>query len=126
MIDHVSLAVRNLPASAAFFEQVLQPLGMTRLVDRQTSVGFGKTYPEIWLNARPSGAPQSPDTGHHVCLRARTESAVIAFHAAALRHGGASAGEPGPRQAALTPYFAAFVFDLDGNKIEAASFPKPA
>jgi hypothetical protein len=58
-----------------------------------------------------------------VALRAGSEEAVRAFHAAALAGGGSSDGEPGPRQAAMTTYFGAFVLDLDGNKLEALSFP---
>jgi catechol 2,3-dioxygenase-like lactoylglutathione lyase family enzyme len=124
MIDHISLAVRNLSASADFYEQVLAPLGLKRLVQREATVGFGKAYPEFWLNARPGGASVPETTGAHICLRAPDEAAVRAFHAAALRLGGKSAGDPGPRQAAMTTYFGAFIFDLDGNRVEAVTFPK--
>lgn len=123
MIDHVSLQVRDLEKAALFYEGVLAPLGYRRLVDRETQVGFGKRYPEIWLNARPQGPTASPDTGAHLCLRAPAEAAVRAFHAAAMEGGGRDDGAPGPRQAAMTPYFAAFIRDLDGNRVEAASFP---
>jgi catechol 2,3-dioxygenase-like lactoylglutathione lyase family enzyme len=124
MIDHVSVAVRDLARSAAFYERVLAPLGYTKLVERPASVGFGKKYPEVWLNLRVdmSVAPANP--GSHVALRAASEDAVRAFHAAALSGGGASAGDPCQRQAAMTTYFGAFVLDLDGNKLEAVSFPK--
>jgi catechol 2,3-dioxygenase-like lactoylglutathione lyase family enzyme len=125
MIDHISLAVADLARSAAFYEAVLAPLGLTKLVERESAtVGFGKRYPEFWLNARPGVAPQPETTGTHICLRAPSEGAVRAFHDAALAHGGKDAGVPGPRQAAFTTYFGAFIFDLDGNKIEAVSFPQ--
>ena len=122
MIDHLSLGVSDLKRSAAFYDVVLEPLGYRRIVDLESRVGFGKRYPEIWLNARPAMTAVEGD-GYHVCLRARTEEAVRQFHAAALGNGGRSDGEPGPRQAALTTYFGAFIRDLDGNKLEAASFP---
>ncbi|UTW53493.1 VOC family protein [bacterium SCSIO 12827] len=122
MIDHISIAVSDLARSAAFYEAVLEPLGLTRLVDRPHTVGFGKRYPEFWLNARPGLVAAGADTGMHVCLRARTTAAVAAFHAAALAGGGADAGAPGMRDASMGSYFAAFIHDLDGNKIEAASF----
>lgn len=125
MIDHVSIAVRDLAAAAAFYEPVLAPLGLARLVTRERTVGFGKRYPEFWLNLREGLAPVEPDTGCHVCLRAPDEAAVRAFHAAALGSGGADAGAPGPREAAVTTYYGAFVHDLDGNKIEAVTFPRP-
>jgi catechol 2,3-dioxygenase-like lactoylglutathione lyase family enzyme len=122
MIDHVSIAVRDLAAGAAFYETVLAPLGYARLVDRPDTVGFGKKYPEFWLNHRPAMAPAAADTGAHVCLRARDAAAVDAFHAAAVRAGAACDGAPGPRQGAMQTYYAAFVRDADGNKLEVATF----
>jgi catechol 2,3-dioxygenase-like lactoylglutathione lyase family enzyme len=125
MIDHVSIAVSNLAKSAAFYEAVLAPLELAMLVDRSpATVGFGRKYPEFWLNAREGLAPQPETTGTHICLRAPSEDAVRAFYAAALAHGGKSAGDPGPRQVAFTTYYGAFIFDPDGNKIEAVFFPK--
>jgi catechol 2,3-dioxygenase-like lactoylglutathione lyase family enzyme len=125
MIDHVSLAVADLKRSAAFYENVLAPLELTKLVERgDATAGFGKRYPELWLNARPGIAPQPETAGAHICLRAPSEDAVRAFHAAALASGGKDAGAPGPRQAVFTTYFGAFILDPDGNKIEAVSFPR--
>ena len=125
MIDHVSVPVRDLAASAAFYERLLAPLGLARLVERPATIGFGKKYPEFWLNLRPEMPPIPVDTGMHVCLRAPSEDAVRAFHALALEHGGRSDGEPRQRQAAMTTYYGAFIKDLDGNKIEAVTFPAP-
>ena len=124
MIDHVSLSVADLMKSAAFYARVLEPLGLTRLVERAGTVGFGKTYPEFWLNAREGLVPQPETTGTHVALRARSEDAVRAFHAAALAAGGKDAGASGPRRGAMTTYFGAFILDPDGNKIEAVNFPR--
>src|SRR5215472_3764211 len=124
MIDHVSIAVRDLQASARLYERILAPLGLTRLVERPATIGFGKRYPEFWLNLRPSIAAVAADTCCHVCLRAADETAVRAFHETALSLGCTSAGDPGPRQAAMTTYFGAFIYDLDGNKIEAVTFPR--
>ena len=123
MIDHVSVAVGDITRSTAFYERVLEALGLRKIVDRGASVGFGKTYPEIWLNLREELAPQPETTGIHIALRAKSEDAVNAFHAAALAHGGKCAGAPGARQAALTTYHGAFIFDPDGNKLEAVHFP---
>jgi len=123
MIDHVSLSVRDLGAATAFYERLLAPLGYAKLLERATTVGFGKKYPELWLNLRSDMTTVPSNPGAHVALRAGSEDAVRAFHAAALAAGGASDGEPGPRQAAMTTYFGAFVLDLDGNKIEALAFP---
>ena len=124
MIDHVSVSVRDLAAAAQFYERVLAPLGYARLVERPGTVGFGKKYPEVWLNLRADRAPAPANPGAHVALRAGSEEAVRAFHTAAIAGGGTSDGEPGPRQAAITTYFGAFIRDLDGNKLEALSFPR--
>jgi catechol 2,3-dioxygenase-like lactoylglutathione lyase family enzyme len=124
MIDHVSIAVRDLHASAKVFERILAPLGLTRLVERPATIGFGKRYPEFWLNLRAGMTTVAADTGCHVCLRAPDEAAVRAFHAAALALGCINAGDPGSRAAAMTTYFGAFIYDLDGNKIEAVTFPR--
>src|SRR5215469_15445428 len=124
MIDHVSLAVRDLGASASAYEKILAVLGMRRVVERAGSVGFGKTYPGLWLNERKGTAPLPADTGHHTCLRAPDEAAVNAFHRIALQQGCSDAGAPGPRQGAMTGYYGAFIQDRDGNKLEAATFPR--
>jgi catechol 2,3-dioxygenase-like lactoylglutathione lyase family enzyme len=126
MLDHASIAVRDLAASAAVYARILAPLGLRQLVERPATVGFGKAYPEFWLNARPNMVRVANDTGSHLCLRAPDEAAVRAFHAVALELGCTSAGDPGLRQAAMTTYFGAFIYDLDGNKIEAVTFPKKA
>ena len=122
MIDHISIAVSDLQASAAFYEAVLAPLGLMRLVERPATIGFGKRYAEFWLNARPGMQPVADGTGVHICLRARTKEAVQAFHAAALANGGRCDSAPGMRDASTAPYYAAFILDPDGNKIEAATF----
>ena len=121
MIDHISLPVRDLATAARFYAVVLAPLGYVQLVERPHTVGFGKTYPEFWLNHRPE-LTLDPDTGVHVALRASNEEAVRAFHAAALELGAVSDGAPGPRAAAQTTYYGAFIRDPDGNRVEAVSF----
>jgi len=120
MIDHVSVAVRDLAVSARFYEAVLATLGFTRLEVRPTTVGYGKTYPEFWINLR--GAMTSAGDGAHVCFRARATAMVDAFHAAALTNGGADDGKPGLRPQHGDGYYAAFIRDPDGNRIEAVTF----
>ncbi|MDF1854093.1 VOC family protein [Pseudooceanicola sp.] len=126
MIDHISVAVRDLRIARDFYDKVLKSLNYTVLAERPHTVGFGKRYPEFWLNHRPDMGPVPGDTGVHICLRAPSKAAVQAFHAAALAAGGQSDGAPGPRQGEMTGYYGAFIKDPDGNKIEAVSFPAPA
>ena len=124
MIDHVSIPVRDLGRSADFYEAVLRQIGFARLIERRSTVGSGKRYPEFWLNARPAMQAVSEDTGNHVCLRAPTQHAVKAFHETALESGGRDAGAPGFRKVSTTVYYGAFIFDPDGNKVEAVTFPQ--
>ena len=123
MIDHISVGVSDLQRSARFYEVTLATLGLSRLVTRPATVGFGKNYPEFWINLRKAMAPVAEGSGSHICLRAKSTSEVDAFHAAALRAGGRSDGAPGLRPHDRVRYYAAFVTDPDGNRIEAVTFP---
>jgi catechol 2,3-dioxygenase-like lactoylglutathione lyase family enzyme len=123
MIDHVSVAVSDLERAARFYEATLAPLGLSRLVTRPATVGFGKSYPEFWINLRSSMAPVEQTSGIHICLRAKTTSEVDGFHTAALNAGGSSDGAPGLRPNDRVRYYAAFIRDPDGNRIEAVTFP---
>src|SRR3954447_11581233 len=109
MIDHVSLAVGDLDRSAAFYERVLAPLGLTKLVTRPGMVGFGKAYPELWLNLRAGMARLAPDSGVHLGLRARTPAEIDAFHEAAVAAGGVSESVPSVRPHDRVRYYAAFI-----------------
>jgi catechol 2,3-dioxygenase-like lactoylglutathione lyase family enzyme len=123
MIDHVSIGVRNVERSARFYDVTLAPLGLSRLVTRPATIGFGKSYPEFWINLRTDMADLASSSGAHICLRTKTASEVDAFHAAALEAGGRSDGAPGLRPNDRVLYYAAFVVDPDGNRIEAVTFP---
>ena len=123
MIDHISVAVRDLERSSRFYEATLATLGLSRLVTRPATIGFGKTYPEFWINLRAAMAAVEEGSGVHICLRAKSTGEVDAFHAAALNTGGRSDGAPGLRPHDRVRYYAAFVRDPDGNRIEAVTFP---
>jgi catechol 2,3-dioxygenase-like lactoylglutathione lyase family enzyme len=124
MIDHISVGVSDLERSARFYEVALAPLGLSRLVTRPATVGFGKSYPEFWINLRAGMSPAPPESGSHICLRAKSAAEVDAFHAAALNAGGSDDGAPGLRPHDRVRYYAAFIRDPDGNRIEAVTFPK--
>src|SRR3984957_17844452 len=123
MIDHVSVGVSDLKRSARFYELALAPLGLARLVTRPATVGFGKVYPEFWINLRAGMPEVAAESGVHICLRAKTTAEIDAFHSAALDAGGRSDGAPGLRPHDRVRYYAAFVIDPDGNRIEAVTFP---
>jgi catechol 2,3-dioxygenase-like lactoylglutathione lyase family enzyme len=122
MIDHISIAVSDLERATSFYEAVLGTLGMAKLRTWPAAAGFGKAYPEFWLNHRPGMAPVAADSGVHICVRARGKDAVDAFYAAALRAGATSDGAPGSRPEYNEKYYAAFIRDLDGNRVEVVTF----
>jgi catechol 2,3-dioxygenase-like lactoylglutathione lyase family enzyme len=123
MIDHISIAVRDIKRAEAFYTTVLGSLGLTKLREwPDAALGYGKKYPEFWINRRSEMAPVAQNSGVHICLRAVSADAVDAFHAAALAGGGTSDGAPGPRAEYNDRYYAAFVRDPDGNRIEAVTF----
>src|SRR5580692_4527422 len=111
MIDHVSVGVRDLERAARFYEAALAALGLSRVVTRPATIGFGKNYPEFWINSRSDMTAVPHGSGNHVCLRAKTTAEVDAFHAAAIGAGGTSDGAPGLRPHDRVVYYAAFVID---------------
>lgn len=122
MLDHVSLGVSDLERSRRFYDAVLRPLGIVRIVDfqrRGSDYGAlpGSLGVEFTITQESAGSLLS--RGMHVCFRASDRAAVHAFHAAALTRGGRSDGEPGLRTQYHPDYFAAFVLDPDGHRLEA-------
>src|SRR3979490_437627 len=99
MIDHISVAVHDLERSARFYEAALSPLGLSRLVTRPATIGFGKAYPEFWINLRTRMAQVEGGRGLPLFFRPSPPADVDAFHAAALNAGGRSGGAPRPAPA---------------------------
>ncbi len=121
MIDHLSLGVADLARAAAFYDAALPPLGYVRVLTHPRAIGYGRPGDrdeQLALLACGEG-PVAPGTGIHVALRATSREAVDAFHAAAVGAGGADDGAPGLRAAYGPGYYAAFIRDPDGHKIEA-------
>ena len=121
MLDHVSLGVINLARSRRFYDAALCPLGLVRTLDfeeRGSDYGFaaGQLGVEFTIT-RESG--MTPAAGMHVCFRAADRDAVRAFHSAALAAGGRDDGPPGLRTLYHGDYYAAFVLDPDGHRVEA-------
>jgi len=122
MIDHTGIGVANVPRSAAFYDAALGALGWRRVMqlpdnDGADGAGYGIDYPVFWIDRfHPSGVKQ------HTAFTAKSRAQVNAFHAAALKAGGIDNGPPGLRNTAegYPPgYYAPFVFDPDGNNMEA-------
>jgi catechol 2,3-dioxygenase-like lactoylglutathione lyase family enzyme len=117
LIDHVSIAVADLAKAYAFYDAVLPTLGYARVRTRPDHAGYGRPdQPVFWINR--ADAARADDAWGHIAFVAPDRSAVDAFHRAALAAGAADNGAPGLR-AYHADYYAAFVIDPDGHRIEA-------
>jgi catechol 2,3-dioxygenase-like lactoylglutathione lyase family enzyme len=121
VLDHISLGVRDLARAASFYDTVLSALGYVRLWSNNRGVGYGRPgmRDEPFAIFVVGDGASPPGAGWHLALTAANRQGVDGFHAAALRAGGISEGEPGLRPQYGPGYYAAFVRDLDGYKIEA-------
>lgn len=119
MIHHLSLGVRDLHASARFYDGILGALGWRRVFEDDEAIGYGQEDDEdiLCLKQRDDAAP--PGAGFHLAFAAPTRAAVDAFHAAGLLAGGADNGAPGLRAEYGPHYYAAFLVDPDGYRVEA-------
>jgi catechol 2,3-dioxygenase-like lactoylglutathione lyase family enzyme len=122
MIDHIGLAVSNMERAKAFYLNALEPLGIGVIMEVSAEetggdahAGFGKDNKAFfWI-----GGGAKPKGGTHVAFTAHTRAEVDAFYHAALAAGGRDNGAPGLRPYYHAHYYGAFVFDPDGNNIEA-------
>jgi catechol 2,3-dioxygenase-like lactoylglutathione lyase family enzyme len=120
MLHHVSLGVADLRRSADFYDAVLGELGYVRVWADSTAVGYGQAGGGDKLAIKLRGADAiAPGEGFHLAFAAPDCESVRRFHQAALRHGGRDNGPPGLRPHYGARYFAAFVVDPDGHRIEA-------
>ena len=121
LFDHVTLFVRDLSRSRAFYQQALEPLGVRIVQSSQGPLGFvTDDRGDFWIKeGAPSGGPV------HIAFGAPSSAAVDAFHATALRAGGIDNGPPGLRPHYHPGYYAAFVLDPDGNNVEAVFYDRP-
>jgi len=119
MFDHISIGVRDVARAGRFYDMALAPLGMARKYDSETSLGYGRDAIGLWIGAAKRPVAADPQSGLHFCFAAPTCASVDAFHAAALKAGGSDNGKPGVRQDYGDNYYAAFVIDPDGYRLEA-------
>ncbi|TSD89572.1 VOC family protein [Mycobacterium sp. KBS0706] len=123
MLDHVSITVSDLAAAERFYDAVLAALGVTKVGSSRGWIGYGarcdaahpeRSYLSILPGDRPEDAPR-----RHWCFKAPDRAAVDAFWRAGLAQGGRDGGAPGLRLEYHPSYYAAFLLDPDGNRIEA-------
>lgn len=119
MLGHVSLGVRDLTKAALFYDAVLTALGYVRLWTGEGGLGYGSAGSGEKLNIFERAGAAPPGEGFHLAFEASDRAAVDRFHAAALTHGGTDAGAPGLRPHYGAHYYAAFVVDPEGHRLEA-------
>ena len=119
MFDHVSIGVSNIARAKTFYDRALEPLGYRRLSDGADSLGYGKETVGLWIGLTSAPVPDDPKSGLHFCFAAPDRESVARFHAAALAAGGRDNGKPGVRADYGGDYFAAYVVDPDGYRLEA-------
>lgn len=120
MIDHVSFGVVDLQRAGAFYDAVLGKLGYVRVLTHERALGWGPPGAKDEAFAVHVGGEGAPaGRGSHLAFQAPSRDAVDAFHSVALAHGAVDEGAPGARPKYGPGYYAAFVRDLDGYRIEA-------
>jgi len=119
MIDHISLAVTDIGRSMAFYDAVLTPLGYRRMMEFDGVAGYGDRHPTLWLGRAEIPETVAPPSGFHLAFVAPNRASVEAFYQAALVAGADDNGAPGLRPHYHPDYYAAFVIDPDGYRIEA-------
>ena len=122
MIDHVSVRVSDLERAARFYQSALAALGLSRLVTRPATVGFGKSYPEFWINLAATWRRWSPPAASTSVFAPSRPARLMHFTRRRCRPEAAPTGV-GLRPHDRVRYYAAFVVDPDGNRIEAVTFP---
>jgi catechol 2,3-dioxygenase-like lactoylglutathione lyase family enzyme len=115
MIDHVGFEVSDLARSARFYDPLFHALGARRTFESQHAVAYGLNAPQVWFVVR--GRAAGPGYGH-LALAASGKAAVDAAHAAGLRGGGSDDGAPGPRPQYGRRYYAGYLRDPDGLRVE--------
>jgi len=119
MIDHLSIGVRSVAKTRRFYDRILEPLGYKALSESPGSLGYGNGGIQLWMSETDRPVVADDRSGLHICFTAPTRKSVDAFHAAALAAGGRDNGPPGLRADYGADYYAAFVVDPDGYRLEA-------
>lgn len=120
VISHISLGTNDYPRAKAFYDQLLPTLQIKPIMEHSgVAAAWGRQFPEFWVCRPLDNRPATAGNGTHIAFLANSIDEVNAFHAKALQLGAVDAGAPGPRPEYTPTYYAAFVRDLDGHKIEA-------
>jgi catechol 2,3-dioxygenase-like lactoylglutathione lyase family enzyme len=115
ILDHVGFEVSDLGRSAAFYDAVFFPLGIRRIIDSERAIAYGIDDARFWITDRRRS---SDPTFGHIAFEASGKAAVDAAYEAGIGAGGRSDGVPGPRRQYGPRYYAAYLLDPDGLRVE--------
>lgn len=118
MIDHVGFEVSDLGRCTRFYDAVFRALGARRMFESEHAVAYGINAPLVWFVIR--GRAPAPGYGH-LALSANGKAAVDAAHRSGLASGGSDDGVPGRRPRYGEGYYAAYLRDPDGLRVEVVS-----
>lgn len=119
MLGHLSIGVRDLERAGRFYDAVMAQVGWARLWSEPKGLGYGPPGGNDKLAVFLRSEAHPPGPGFHLCFNCPSVAAVDAFHVAALANGGTDDGRPGLRPQFGPGYYACFVFDPEGWKLEA-------
>lgn len=122
MIHHVSVGSNDIARAREFYDPLMALLGLRPTLDVERSLNYGTGDTLFSVETPTDGAPATSGNGVHIAFAARDRAMVRDFHRIALANGGGDDGAPGLRPEYDANYYAAFVRDPDGNKIEAVTF----
>ena len=127
LFDHIGFPSKNLSRSLSFYESCMPKLGLGVIAHSErgffVSGGERAPVPFLWVHRVEKTEADAPDgkPGNHLHLmfNASSRDDVEAFHRAALKSGGVESGAPAYQGPQEMGYYAALVFDPDGNTLEA-------
>ena len=120
MFGHITVGTNDLARAGEFYDSVLNTLGQSRGLERDTFISYGdRSGSRLFVMTPFDGNPATVGNGVHVAFKADNRAQVDAFHAAALAAGGTDEGAPGLRPHYHEHYYGAYVRDPDGNKLQA-------
>lgn len=122
MIHHASVGTSDLERAKRFYQAIIPLLGYRLIKQSEQALDYGASDIAFSVERPLDGKPATGGNGTHIAFLAGDRGAVDAFHREGLAHGGRDAGAPGARPEYDAHYYGAFLYDPDGNKVEAVTY----
>ena len=125
IISHITLGTNDYDRAAIFYDAALKPLGFSRVAKpagKPPMYAVDGAMPHLYLYKPYDGQPATWGNGTHIAFQASTRDAVNSFYNEAIANGGTDEGLPGIREEYSSDYYAAYVRDPDGNKLQVVCY----